>query len=118
MIKMSHVLTALLFASISVAHAETAKQPVSQGEASVEKNLDKNASKGHADKGLTTADTKLEANEAKIAAKRAAADKTASDAKLKKDKEQKPERMEKRDHDKMERPEKMERPAKIERPGK
>lgn len=108
-IKMSHIAAALLFASISVAHAETTNQAVTQGEASVDKNL----SKDKDNKGLQTADQRLEANEAKIAAKRAEADKTADDAKQKKNKEERHERMEKH-----ERHEKVERPERIERPGK
>ncbi len=119
MIKMSHLATALLLASISVAHAETTNQPVAQGEASVDKNLSKDAD----NKGLQTADKRLEANEAKIAEKRAEADKR-EDAKNKNKKEEKHEHMEKHDHDKMERVakvdkiDKIERPARIERPGK
>ena len=116
MIKMSHLATALLLASISVAHAETTNQPVAQGEASVDKNL----SKDKDNKGLQTADKRLEANEAKIAEKRAEADKR-EDAKNKNKKEEKHEHMEKHDHDKMERVakiDKIDRPARIERPGK
>lgn len=113
MIKMSHLATALLLASISVAHAETGNQPVTQGEASVDKNL----SKDKDNKGLQTADKRLEANEAKIAAKRAEADKR-EDARNRKKKEEKHDRMKKGDHDKMERHERMERPEKIERPDK
>lgn len=120
MIKMSHIATALLFASVAVAHAETTNQPVAQGAASVEKNLSKNPD----NKGLQNASEQLKENEAKIAEKRAEADKTADDAKhkkdkkIKKDKKVKHERIEKSGHDKMERPEKAERPAKIERPGR
>ncbi|OIR03332.1 hypothetical protein GALL_146040 [mine drainage metagenome] len=56
--KMSTLLTALLFASISFAHAETSgqpTQPAATGAASVQKNLDANKSNGKADKGLNTA---------------------------------------------------------------
>ena len=56
--KMSTLLTALLFASISFAHAETSgqpAQPAATGAASVQKNLDANKSNGKADKGLNTA---------------------------------------------------------------
>ena len=114
-IKMSHIVAALLFASVSVAHAETANQPVTQGEASVDKNLNKNKD----NKGLQNADQRLEANQAKIAAKRADADKTADTAKQKKNKAERHERMENHERmEKMERMEKVERPDRIERPGK
>lgn len=120
MIKMSHIATALLFASVAVAHAETTNQPVAQGAASVEKNLRKNPD----NKGLQNASEQLKENEAKIAEKRAEADKTSDDAKHKKNKKGKQDRkvkhehIEKSGHDKMERSEKGERPAKIERPGR
>jgi hypothetical protein len=113
MIKISHIATALLLASISVAHAETANQPVSQGAASVNKNLSKDPD----NKGLQNASERLKENEAKVAAKRADADKKSDDAKLKRHKEEKHEkheeheRMEKVNHDNIERPAKPERPA-------
>jgi len=108
MIKMSHIATVLLFASISVAHAaDTAKQPVSQGAASVSKNL-----AGKPDnKGLQTASEQLKENEAKVAEKRATAEKTSGDAKHKKDKHDGMAKTDKADHDKMDRPAKAERPA-------
>lgn len=56
--KMSTLLTALLFASVSFAHAETSgqpAQPAATGAASVQRNLDANKSNGNADKGLNTA---------------------------------------------------------------
>lgn len=106
MIKISHIVTALLIASVSVAQAETTNQPVAQGAASVDKNLSKNPD----NKGLQNASEQLKENEAKIAEKRA--DKTSDDAKHKKDKKDKREHMEKgRGHDKMGRPAKPERPA-------
>jgi hypothetical protein len=115
MIKMSHIATALLLTSISIAHAETTNQPVAQGAASVEKNLNKNPD----NKGLQRAAEQTQANEAKVAAKRAEADKRR-DAKNKNAEKQ--ERMEKRDmmerHEKMDRPAKMDRPGKVERPGR
>jgi len=95
MIKMNRIAVALIFATISVAQAQAANEPVSQGAASVNKNLTNNPD----NKGLQTASEQLKENEAKIAAKRAQADKTAQDAKS--------------GHDS-----KAERPAKPERPGK
>lgn len=109
MIKMSHLATALLLTSISVAHAETPNQPVAQGAASVEKNLNKNPD----NKGLQRATEQTQANEAKVAEKRAEADKRRE---AKNKNAEKHERMEKRDM--MERHEKMERPGKVERPGR
>lgn len=56
--KMSTLLAAMLFASVSVAHAETSGQPTdpaSNGAKSVQKNLDANHSNGKADKGLNNA---------------------------------------------------------------
>jgi hypothetical protein len=64
--KITPVLIAALFAAVSGAHAQTSNTPVSQGEASVDKNLQKNPT----NPGLNTADQRLEQNEAKIAAKR------------------------------------------------
>jgi hypothetical protein len=64
MVKMTHLIAAILLASVSVAYAETSGQPVqpaSQGAASVEKNLDANKSGGKADKGLTTAEKSITA---------------------------------------------------------
>lgn len=109
MIKLSHIATALLLASISVAHAETANQPVSQGAASVNKNLTKNPD----NKGLQNAAERLQENEAKVAEKRAAAEQKSDEAKHKKNREEKHDRMERTNRDKM-----MERPAKPERPGR
>ncbi len=106
MIKLSHIATALLLASISVAHAETANQPVSQGAASVNKNLTRDPD----NKGLQNAAERLQENEAKVAAKRAAAEQKSDEAKHKKNREEKHERTMNRD--------KMERPAKPERPGR
>ena len=105
MIKMSHIVAALVFASISVVQAQAANEPVTQGATSVNKNLSNDPD----NKGLQKASEQLKENEAKIAEKRATADKTASDAKNKKASH---ERMEKSGHDKAERPEKMERPGK------
>lgn len=108
MIKMSHIATALLLASIAVAHAETTNQPVAQGAASVDKNLSKNPD----NKGLQNASEQLQDNKAKIAEKRTAADKKSDAAKNKKHKKDKNEHMEKAGHEKMDRPEKIERPGK------
>lgn len=113
MIKLSHIATALLLTSISVAHAESANQPVSQGAASVNKNLSKDPD----NKGLQNASEQLQENEAKVAEKRAAAKQKSDDAKHKKNREEKHEKhekhehMERMNHDKMERPAKPERPA-------
>jgi hypothetical protein len=79
MIKMSHIATALLLASITVAHAETTKQPVAQGAASVDKNLSKDPD----NKGLQNASEQLQDNKAKVADKRSEADKKADAAKQK-----------------------------------
>ena len=125
MIKMSHIVTALLLASVAVAHAETTNQPAAQGAASVDKNLSKNPD----NKGLQNAAEKTKENEAKNAAKHGDTDKKDADKKSdeakhkkdkddKKDKDGKKEHMEKHDHDKAEHHEKAERPAKVERPGK
>ena len=71
MIKMSQLVTALLFASVSVAHAQEATgqptQPAAQGAASVQNNLDANKSGGKADKGLNTAKTNITAKHKKAA---------------------------------------------------
>ena len=108
MIKMSHIATALLLASIAVAHAETTNQPVAQGAASVDKNLSKTPD----NKGLQNASEQLQDNKAKIAEKRTEADKKSDAAKNKKHKKDKKEHMEKAGHEKMGRPEKIERPGK------
>jgi hypothetical protein len=108
MIKMSHMAIALLTASsISVAYAQTPPAqtppaPAAQGDASVDKNLIKNPD----NKGLQNADKRVEANEAKAAAKRAEA----------KERHKRNRREEKQER--MERDEKMERPAKPEHPGR
>jgi hypothetical protein len=118
MTKMPYIVTALLFASISVAQAadttDTAKQPVAQGAASIDKNLSANPD----NKGLKNASKHLEASEAKVAEKRAEAGAKRKDAKHKKDKEELHEHMDKSDHDKHEHHEKMERGEKMDRPGK
>jgi hypothetical protein len=108
MIKMSHIATALLLASITVAHAETTKQPVAQGAASVDKNLSKDPD----NKGLQNASEQLQDNKAKVADKRSEADKKADAAKHKKDKKDKKEHVEKAGHEKMDHPDKMEHPGK------
>jgi hypothetical protein len=66
MAKITPVLIAALFAAVSGAHAQTSNTPVSQGEATVDKNLQKNPT----NPGLNTANQKLEQNETKITAKR------------------------------------------------
>lgn len=106
MIKMSHVLTALLLTTISVAHAETANQPAAQGAASVNKNLGANPD----NKGLQNASERLKENEDKVAEKRGDADKK-HDHHEKHEKHEKHEHMDKHDHDKMEHPAKPERPG-------
>lgn len=106
MIKMSHVLTALLLTTISVAHAETTNQPVAQGAASVDKNLGNHPEH----KGLQNASERLKENEGKIAEKRADADKKHDHHEMH-EKHEKHDRMEKHEHEKMERPAKPERPA-------
>jgi len=66
MIKSSLVVTALLFASLSIAHAETTDTSTgSKGAASVDKNLDANKSNGKADKGLTNAEKHITADHKK-----------------------------------------------------
>ncbi len=108
MTKMPYIVTALLFASISVAQAaDTAKQPVAQGAASVDKSLS-----DHPNQGLKTASEHLKENETKIAEKRAEAGEKRENAKHKKDKEEKHEHMAKHEHEKMEHHEKMERSGK------
>jgi hypothetical protein len=106
MIKPSHIAIALLTASLSAAYAQTPPAPAAQGDASVDKNLSKNPD----NKGLQTADKKVEANEAKAAAKRAEAKEERKEAHKRDRREEK--------HERMERSEKMERPAKPERPGR
>jgi hypothetical protein len=65
MIKMSHLLAALLFASVSSAYAaDTLTQPTSQGSTSVKNQLDSPNgasvnSGGNADQGLNTAQTNI-----------------------------------------------------------
>ena len=119
MIKINHLLAALLFTSISAAHAATPNQPVSQGEASVNKNLAKDPD----NKGLQNAAQQLETNEARIAAKREAANKKNETRQTVKNKEEIRERnrAERREHEMVEHPEKperFERPEKPERPGR
>jgi hypothetical protein len=121
MIKMNHVLTALLLTVISVAHAETAtapaaapavaNQPVAQGAGSVNNNLGNNPD----NKGLKNAAEHLKANEDKVAEHRADADKKHEDKNkdhAKHEQHETHEHMDKPAHDKMERPAKPERPAK------
>jgi hypothetical protein len=115
MIKMSHIATVLLLASISVAHAQTPlaqtpPKPAAQGDASVDKNLNKNPD----NKGLQTADKKVEANEAKAAEKRA----EHKEARKEERKEERKKDRKEDKHERMERHEKMERPAKPERPAR
>lgn len=66
MTKISQLLASLLFASVSVAYAADVSNqttnPAAQGATSVQTQLDSGASKkssGHADKGLTTAETNI-----------------------------------------------------------
>ncbi len=104
MIKTSHIAIALLIASVSVAYAQTPPAqtppaPAAQGDASVDKNLSKNPN----NKGLQNADQKVEANEAKAAAKRAEAKEERKEMHKKNRREEK--------HERMEREERMERPA-------
>jgi hypothetical protein len=96
-IKMNPIATALLLASISIAHAETANQPVSQGAASVNKNLSKDPD----NKGLQNASGQLKENEEKVDENRAASEEERDHAKHKKDKNDKHDRMGKGNHDKM-----------------
>ena len=100
--KMSTLLAALLFASISAAYAETSgqpTQPTSTGATSVQNNLTANKSNGKADQGLNTAETN-------ITAKHGKADKSKGTA-------------EKAEHAVTpDRPAMPERPDRIERPGK
>ncbi len=103
MIKLAHIVSALLFASISVAYAADApKQPVSQGAASVNKNLS-----DLPNQGLKNASEQLQKNEAKVEEKR-----DDAKAKHKKDKHHKEGKKEDHDHDKMEHHEKMGHPGK------
>ncbi len=104
--KLSYIIGGALIAAVSFAHAQTPNQSVSQGEASVDKNLSKNPD----NKGLTTADQKLEANEAKIAKKRAAA--------RKREEQRESKTAEKHEHEKMEHQDMMERPERPERPAR
>lgn len=119
MIKISHLLAALLFASISVANAATTDQPVSQGEASVNKNLARDPT----NKGLQNAAQQLETNEARIAEKREAASKKKETRHTIKNKEEikensRAERHEREMIERPEKPERFERPEKPERPGR
>ena len=101
MIKLAHIVSALLFASISVAYAADApKLPVSQGAASVNKSLS-----GHPNQGLKNASEQLQKNEAKVEEKR-------DDAKAKHKKDKHHEEGKNEDHDKMEHHEKMGHPGK------
>jgi len=104
MIKMSHIVAALVFVSISVVQAEAANEPVSQGATSINKNMDNDPD----DKGLYKASEQMKENETKVTEKRATAVKKSSDAMRKKDSY---EHMEKPGHDKVERADKMGRPG-------
>ncbi len=91
--KMSTLLAALLFASISVAHAETSgqpTQPASTGATSVQNNLTANKSDGHADKGLNTAEKNITATHGKAEKAEGKAEKAEHIAKV--DRPAKPER--------------------------
>lgn len=105
MTKMNHILAALVFASLTAVQAQAATEPVTQGAASVNKNLANDPD----NKGLQNASEKLTENEAKVAEKRAAALKTSGDAKMKREAHQK---MEKHGYDRAGHPDRIERPGK------
>ncbi len=109
--KIAYVSAALLFAAATVAQAQTTPPaPVSQGAASVNKNLAKDPD----NKGLQTASEQLKENEAKIAAKRTEQTrKRETHSESTEASHAKTERSET-----MERHEKVERPARMERPGR
>ena len=111
MIRTSHIAIALLTATISFAHAQTPPAPAAQGDASVDKNLNKKPD----NKGLQNADKKVEANEAKAAEKRA---ERREDRREERKEARRKDRKEDRHEERMERHEKMERPAKPERPAR
>lgn len=81
--KMSTLLAALLFASVSVAHAETSDptQPASTGATSVQNNLTANKSNGKADQGLNTAETNITAKHGKADKSKGTAEKAEHTAK-------------------------------------
>ncbi len=113
MSKLNYVAASLLLASLPFAYAQTASQPVSQGEASVDKNLSKNPN----NPGLQNADQVLEQNEAKVAAKRAAAAQKRQAARRREEMRENSQ-AEKHERENMGRPETMERPERPERPGR
>ena len=83
MIKMSHIVAALLLGSVSIAHAQDPSgqpaQPATQGAASVQNNLDANKSNGKADKGLNTAETNITAKHRKTKHKKSDKSKGAAE---------------------------------------
>lgn len=111
MIKIAHVTALILLASASVALAETTHPaPITQGVASVNKNLVKDPD----NKGLLNASEQLKENQLKQAEKRT--EQSRKRVARSERKEERHKRMER--SEKMERHEMTERPAKIERPGK
>ncbi len=109
--RLHYLLVPLLFALPPFAYAQTASQPVAQGEASVDKNLSKNPN----NPGLQNANQVLEQNEAKVAAKRAAAAKKRAAARRREEMREN-EQAEKHEREGMSRPEMPQRPDRPERP--
>lgn len=112
MTKLKLISVAILLATASVAHAQTAAPlPGDQGITSVNKNLEKNPD----NKGLLNADEKLKQNQIKH--------KAQAEKRLEK-KEERSERKAERNethtehHEAAGRPARVERPAKVDRPGK
>lgn len=112
MTKLKLISVAILLATASVAHAQTAAPlPGDQGISSVNKNLEKNPD----NKGLQNADDKLKQNQIKH--------KAQAEKRLEKKEEHMERKTERNEthtehHEAVERPARIERPAKIDRPGK
>ena len=97
---------------VLAADTATSKEPLAQSSTSVEKNVTRDPSS----KGLNNASNRLEANQDKIEAKRAAKAERRLEKAKKAEKLEKAEKMEKAEKvEKMEKMEKAERPEKIER---
>lgn len=111
MTKIAYISAVILLASAAVAHAQTTPAaPITQGAASVNKNLAKDPD----NKGLQNAAEQLKENQAMQAEKKAEQEKKKETHTERK--EERHDKMER--HEKIERHDKVERPAKIERPGK
>jgi hypothetical protein len=108
MIRIAYISAVVLLASSAVAQAQTSAVPITQGAASVNKNLSKDPD----NKGLQNASRQLQENQVKQAEKR-----TEQEKKQEMKKEAHTERNEVR-HEKVEHPAKIEHPARIEHPAK